>query len=70
MTKNVLAIAASLVLIMMNVWMLVLEEADGSVSIAWTDVRYIAKRFGITDHEAQFTMASDVAASMASAATK
>lgn len=50
--------------------MLVLEEADGSVSIVWTDFRYIAKRFGITDREAQFTMASDVAASIASAATK
>lgn len=70
MTKNFLAIAASLVLLMMNVRMLDLEEADASVGIGWTDFGYHAKRFVSTDREAQLTMASEMAASMASAATK
>lgn len=50
--------------------MLVLQEADGSVSVAWTDFRYIANRYSITDREAQFTMASQVAASIASSVTR
>ncbi len=50
--------------------MLVLQEADGSVSVAWTDFGYIAKRYSITDREAQFKMASEVAASIASSTTK
>jgi len=50
--------------------MLVLQEADGSVSIAWTDFGYIANRYAITDRTAQFKMASEVAASIASSATK
>lgn len=50
--------------------MLVLQEADGSVSIAWTDFNYIAKRFSITNRTAQFKMAGEVAASIASSATK
>lgn len=50
--------------------MLILEEADGSVSIAWTDFGFIAKRYGITDRKAQFGMAAEVAASIASSATK
>lgn len=50
--------------------MLVLQEADGSISIAWTDFRYIANRFRITNRKAQFKMASEVAASIASAATQ
>lgn len=50
--------------------MLVFENADGSVTIAWTDFNYIAKRYGITDRAAQFKMASEVAASIASSATK
>lgn len=50
--------------------MLVLQEADGSVSIAWTDFNYIAKRFSITNRKAQFKMAGEVAASIASSATK
>ena len=50
--------------------MLILQEADGSVSIAWTDFGYIAKRYSITNRKAQFKMASEVAASIASSATK
>lgn len=50
--------------------MIVFENADGGVTIAWTDFDYIAKRHGITDRAAQFKMASEVAASIASSATK
>jgi uncharacterized protein (DUF302 family) len=50
--------------------MLILQEADGSVSVAWTDFRYIASRYSIKDRVAQFKMASEVAASIASSATK
>jgi uncharacterized protein (DUF302 family) len=50
--------------------MLILEEADGSISVAWTDFNYIAGRYSITNRKAQFKMASEVAASIASSATK
>ena len=50
--------------------MLVLEEADGSISVAWTDFGYVADRYSITNRTAQFAMASEVAASIASSATK
>jgi uncharacterized protein (DUF302 family) len=50
--------------------MLVLEETDGSVWVAWTDFGFIAERYGITDKGPQFMMASDVAMSIASAATR
>jgi uncharacterized protein (DUF302 family) len=49
--------------------MLIIEEADGSVSVAWNDFAYVAKRYGIRDREAQFKMAGEVAASIASSAT-
>jgi uncharacterized protein (DUF302 family) len=50
--------------------MLILQEVDGTVSVAWTDFGYIAKRYSITTRQAQFKMASEVAASIASSATK
>lgn len=50
--------------------MLVFQEADGSVNVAWTDFREIARRYGIRDRAAQFKMASEVAASIASSTTK
>ena len=50
--------------------MLILQEADGSVSVAWNDFGYVAKRYSIRDREAQFKMAGEVAASIASSATK
>ena len=49
--------------------MLILEEADGSVSVAWNDFAHIAKRYAIRDRDAQFKMAGEVAASIASSAT-
>lgn len=49
--------------------MLVVEEADGAVYVAWTDFAFIADRYSIADREAQFRMASEVAASIAAAAT-
>ena len=49
--------------------MLVVEEADGSVWVAWTDFNYVADRYGISDRQTQFKMANEVAASIATAAT-
>lgn len=49
--------------------MLVTQDADGVVWVAWTDFDFIAKRYRITDKTAQFKMAGEVAASIASAAT-
>ncbi len=48
--------------------MLVVQEADGSVWVAWTDFSWMASRYGITDRDAAFTMARTVAASIASSA--
>ena len=50
--------------------MLILEEADGSVSVAWTEFGYIANRYGIKDRDAQFAMANAVATSIASSVTR
>jgi uncharacterized protein (DUF302 family) len=50
--------------------MLILQEADGSVIVAWTDFGFVADRYSIRDREAQFKMASEVAASIASSVTK
>jgi uncharacterized protein (DUF302 family) len=50
--------------------MLVVEDADGSVWLAWTDFKYIARRYHITSRAAQFKMASGVAASIASDAAQ
>ena len=49
--------------------MLVIEEADGSIWVAWTDFNFIADRYAIGDRAAQFKMASEVAQSIATAAT-
>ena len=45
--------------------MLVVEEADGSVWLAWTDFKFMAKRYGIKSLDAQFKMAADVASGIA-----
>lgn len=45
--------------------MLVTEQADGRVGVAWTDFGWIARRYALTDRDAQIRMASDVAASIA-----
>jgi uncharacterized protein (DUF302 family) len=50
--------------------MLVTEDGAGRVRVAWTDFGAIAKRYGIADRDAQFQMASEVAASIATAATR
>lgn len=49
--------------------MLVTEDADGTVWVAWTDFDVIAKRYRIGDKAAQIKMAGEVAASIAEAAT-
>jgi uncharacterized protein (DUF302 family) len=48
--------------------MLVFEDADGKVWIAWTDFDWIARRHHIENRAAQFKMASEVAASIAHSA--
>ncbi len=50
--------------------MLVVEEADGSTWLAWTDFKFMAERYGITTQDAQFKMASEVAASIAADAAR
>lgn len=45
--------------------MLVVEEADGSVWLAWSDFGFIAKRYGITTLDPQFKMATEVAGAIA-----
>jgi uncharacterized protein (DUF302 family) len=50
--------------------MLVIEEADGGVYVAWTDFGFIAERYAIDDRAPQLAMASEVAASIATAATR
>jgi len=50
--------------------MLVTQDANGGVWMAWTDFNYIAARYRITDKPAQFKMASEVAASIATDAAR
>ena len=47
--------------------MLVFEDADGGVWIAYTDFRYIGRRHHMANRDPQLKMASQVAASIASA---
>jgi len=49
--------------------MLVTEDADGGIWVAWTDFDFIANRYAIGDRAPQFKMASEVALSIATAAT-
>ncbi len=46
--------------------LLVSQEADGEVWVAYTDFGWIAHRHGITERDAQFKMASEVIASITS----
>ena len=50
--------------------MLVVQDPDGAVWVAWTDFNFIANRYRIADRPAQFKMAGEVAGSIAAAATK
>ncbi len=45
---------------------LVLQQPDGSVWVAWTDFAWIARRHHITDREPQFAMATSVVESITS----
>ena len=44
---------------------LVVQDADGRVFVAYTDFDYIAARYALKDRDAQIRMASDVAGSIA-----
>lgn len=50
--------------------MLVTEEADGSVWLAWSDFTWVARRYAIKGKDAQFKTATMVAASLAAEAAK
>jgi uncharacterized protein (DUF302 family) len=50
--------------------MLVTQDDDGTVWLSWTDFRFVANRYQLSDRDAQIKMASEVAASIASAARK
>jgi len=45
---------------------LVLQQGDGSVWVAWTDFAWIARRHGIADRGPQFAMATSVVESITS----
>ena len=46
--------------------LLVLQDADGSVWVAWTDFAWIARRHHIADRQQQFAMATSVVESITS----
>lgn len=46
--------------------LLVSQDADGEVWVAYTDFGWIARRHGITERDAQFKMASEVIGSITS----
>jgi uncharacterized protein (DUF302 family) len=50
--------------------MLVIEDQDGTVWLSWSDFHFIADRYQLTDRDPQIAMASEVSASIASAARK
>jgi uncharacterized protein (DUF302 family) len=50
--------------------MLVTQDDDGTVWVSWTDFRFVASRYQLTEREPQIKMASEVASSIASAARK
>lgn len=50
--------------------MLVTEEADGSVTLAWTDFGFIRRRYRIAGKDAQLKTAGEVAASIAHSTSK
>lgn len=50
--------------------MLVAQDADGSVWVAWTDFAFIADRYSLADRAAALKMATEVSASIASSVTK
>jgi uncharacterized protein (DUF302 family) len=50
--------------------MLVTQDDDGTVWLSWTDFAFVAGRYQLRDRDAQIKMASEVAASIASAARR
>ncbi|MDQ0466871.1 uncharacterized protein (DUF302 family) [Caulobacter ginsengisoli] len=50
--------------------MLVVQDEAGQVWVAWTDFAWMADRYGVTDRDAAFRMASEVSASIAGSAQK
>ena len=50
--------------------MLVTQGDNGEVWVSWTDFRFIANRYRLTDRDPQIAMASEVSASIASATRK
>ena len=50
--------------------MLVTQDEDGAVWVSWTDFRFVASRYQLSDRSSQIAMAGEVAASIASAARK
>ena len=50
--------------------MLVSQDEDGTVWVSWTDFHFVADRYLLTDRAAQIAMATEVAASIASATRK
>jgi uncharacterized protein (DUF302 family) len=50
--------------------MLVTQDDDGTVWLSWTDFRFVASRYQLKDRDAQIAMATEVSASIASAARK
>lgn len=50
--------------------MLVTQDDAGQVWVSWSDFRFVANRYQLTDRDAQIAMASEVAASIASSTRK
>ena len=49
---------------------MITQDDDGTVWLSWTDFRFLASRYQLTDRDPQIKMASEVSASIASAARK
>ena len=50
--------------------MLVAQDEDGSVWVAWTDFAYLGQRYALEDRAAAIKMASEVSASIAASVTR
>jgi len=50
--------------------MLVAQDEDGSVWVAWTDFAYVGDRYALADRDAALKMATEVSASIASSVTR
>jgi uncharacterized protein (DUF302 family) len=50
--------------------MLVTQDDNSQVWVSWTDFRFVASRYQLSDRDPQIAMASEVAASIASASRK